>query len=77
MLSQAVLAVSIGVPVLLCYVYAVVPIALCRSGTSLMQQPVFMANVLRIKVLTVKVFKSRCFNFPVTLSIRRLRSFCR
>lgn len=27
----AVLAVSIGVPVLLCYVYAVVPIALCRS----------------------------------------------
>jgi hypothetical protein len=28
---QAVLAVSIGVPVLLCYVYAVVPIALCRS----------------------------------------------
>ena len=25
------LAVSIGVPVLLCYVYAVVPIALCRS----------------------------------------------
>jgi hypothetical protein len=29
---QAVLAVSIGVPVLLCYVYAVVPIALCRSG---------------------------------------------
>jgi hypothetical protein len=26
-----VLAVSIGVPVLLCYVYAVVPIALCRS----------------------------------------------
>ena len=28
---KAVLAVSIGVPVLLCYVYAVVPIALCRS----------------------------------------------
>ena len=25
------LAVSIGVPILLCYVYGVVPIALCRS----------------------------------------------
>ncbi len=34
---QAVLAVSIGVPVLLCYVYAVVPIALCRSGIDLRQ----------------------------------------
>ena len=57
------LAVSIGVPILLCYVYGVVPIALCRSEGTYLQ----FTNHLKLNRFSkITYFMGEIFDIKIT-----------